>query len=204
MRLMQSDLAPAGAIADTVGVSWLIRNGSVRRVTHGGNVSNLQLSTFLMAPKAGVAVTVMTNAGNGRFVAAEMERWAMERVAGLVEPPPVYVEVGSNNLTGYLGTFAGKLFEINVSARGKRLLLAARFNIDLESIPEEERDFVRKLVDPAPKAVDLGFLSPDRVAVMRGPTAGMRGEFLRPTPGGPVEWLRWGGRVHRRVAARPA
>jgi hypothetical protein len=88
--------------------------------------------------------------------------------------------------------------------RGSRLLLTARFNIDLESMPEEERDFMGKLLAAKPKPVNLGFVSRDRVVVMGGPTAGMRGEFLRATPGGPVEWLRWGGRVHPRIAARPA
>ena len=198
MRLMQSDLAVAGAIADSVGVSWLIGDIGVRTVAHGGNVSNLQLSRFLMVPERDFAVTVLTNSGNGRLLGDELERWALRRCLGVVEPAPVFAEVDRNTLAEYAGSYSAKLSHIEVAVRGARLLLTTRYNIDLDEVDEDERPAVRKLLAARPKPIELGVTAPDRVAVVRGAEAGLRGEFGRDTPGGPVRWLRWGGRVHAR------
>ncbi len=200
MRLMQSNLAPAGTLADHVGVSWLIRDAPVRTVAHGGNVSNLQLSTFAMVPEHDVAVTVLTNAGNGRLVGNEVERWALQRFTGAVETPPVFADIDPNDLKQYEGTYTSRLSELQVVARGRRLLLTSRFNLD--TIPESERETLRALLAVKPKPVELGLVAPDRAVVSRGPSLGVRGEFLRESPNGPVCWMRWGGRVHRRQVSR--
>jgi CubicO group peptidase (beta-lactamase class C family) len=198
MRLMQSDLAPAGTLADTVGVSWLITDiGGVRSIAHGGNVSNIQLSSFRLVPSLGFAVTVLTNAGSGRLLHDHVERWAMARFAGVVEPAPVFVDIGSNGrLAEYAGTYTAQLTKLEVTAHGRSLRLTSRYNVDLDTLNDAEREMVRQMLARAAKPLELRFTAPDRVAVARGASAGARAEFLRATPDGPVQWLRWGGRVH--------
>jgi CubicO group peptidase (beta-lactamase class C family) len=200
MRLMQSNLVPAGTLADHVGVSWLISDSPVRTVAHGGNVSNLQLSSFVMVPEHDLAVTVLTNAGNGRLVSDEVQRWALQRFTGTVETPPVFADVDPNDLKQYEGAYASKLSELEVVARGRRLLLTSRYNLD--AVPESDREALRALLAAKPKPVELGLVAPDRAVVSRGPSLGVRGEFLRESPKGPVCWMRWGGRVHRRQVSR--
>lgn len=179
MRLMQSDLVEAGAIADHCGVSWLIGDtGGVRTVGHGGNVSNLQLSSFVMAPSRGFAVTVLTNAGGGRGVCDDVERWALRRYLGAERPAPVFVDVDKNSLAGYAGAYVANYSRIEITVRGSRLLLSQ-----------------------GSKPVELGLVAPDRVAVRGAASLGTRGEFLRNGRAGAVQWFRWGGRVHRRVGA---
>ena len=44
----------------------------------------------------------------------------------------------------------------------------------------------------------IGFHSQDRVIALEGPNEGGRASFIRDSDGN-IEWLRWGGRVHRRL-----
>ena len=199
MRLMQSDLAPAGTLADSVGVSWLVKDvGGVRTVAHGGNVSNLHLSTFLMVPSHGFAVTVLTNALAGRLVANDVERWALERFAGARESLPSPLSP-TPALGEYAGTFASKLSTVEVAVNGRHLYLTSRYNIDESALSDEEKTMVRALVSARAKPLKLALYQPDRAVVVNGSSAGSRGEFLRTTAGQRWDWLRWGGRLHRRV-----
>lgn len=206
MRLMQSDLAAAGVLADTVGVSWLIKDIGVRTVAHGGNVGNLQLSTFLMVPERGFAVTVLTNATSGRPVSEAVERWALQRCLGVAEPAPVWVDPGSNGIAPdeYAGSYASRMSRLEVVPRGAGLQLTSHWSVDIDQVDESEREMVRKLLAARPRPISLGFTARDRVAVRGAHGAGLRAEFLRESPGGPVRWLRWGGRVHLRTESPPA
>lgn len=203
LRLMQRPHVEAGTLADFCGISWLLRDlGGTRLVEHGGNVSNLQLSTFMLVPQHGFAMTVLTNAGNGRLLGAELERWALQRCLGIVQEPPVFVTVVRNGpapLQDYAGSYESKLSVLEVTLRGAGLQLSSRWNIDIDSVDESEREMVRRLLAARPRPLQLRFTAPDRVAVVRGAAAGTRGEFIREPAGGPVRWLRWGGRLHLRA-----
>ncbi|WP_037367294.1 serine hydrolase domain-containing protein [Amycolatopsis orientalis] len=72
---------------EEVGLSWLrLRHGDAQLVRHGGNVSNLQLSEFVMAPSEDFAVTVLTNSAGGGALGPRVVDWCLENVAGLPEP----------------------------------------------------------------------------------------------------------------------
>jgi CubicO group peptidase (beta-lactamase class C family) len=200
MRLMHSDLFPAGNFADSVGVSWMIRDvGGVRTVAHGGNVSNLQISTFLLAPAQSFAVTAMTNSTGGARLARDFEKWALERYLDARDELPELIHVDAADLAAYQGTYGAQLGRLEVAVRGRRLTLTSRFSVDMDEVPEEERELVRKMLAATPKPLTLGLFARDRVVVTGGPGAGTRGEFLRDRPRGAVRWLRWGGRLHRRT-----
>jgi CubicO group peptidase (beta-lactamase class C family) len=198
-RLMQSDLEPAGNLADAVGVSWLIKDiGGVRTVAHGGNVSNIQLSTFLMVPSHDMAVTVLTNATDGRRVADEVERWALERFVGVREELPPLLRPAPD-LSEYVGAYSSRLSKVEVASQNRHLLLTSRYNVDEQELSDEEKAIVRRLVSARARPQRLGVFAPDRAVVLSGPSRGLRVEFLRSDNGGGVAWLRSGGRLHRRL-----
>ena len=99
-------------------------------------------------------------------------------------------ERATDDLLGYAGTYEspGNRYELRLAAAG--LVLQADPKIALA-----ER-FERKPPVPAPAAV--AFCGPDRIVVLEGPTKDVQGEFLRDRDGA-IEWLRIGGRIHRRL-----
>jgi CubicO group peptidase (beta-lactamase class C family) len=199
LRRMQAPQFPAGNFADHVGLSWMIRDiAGVRTVNHGGNVSNLQLSTFMMIPERGFALTVLTNSGSGAALGAEIERWVLERYMTLAPTPPATVTLPATQLRAYAGRYESKLLVADITANGTALVLTSRFNISVDDVPEEERELVRQLLKARPKPVTLAPIGDDRVVA----DGGSRGEFLRPHPGTPVRWFRWGGRLLTRTRSR--
>lgn len=199
LRLMQSPQFPAGCFADHVGISWMIRDvNGVRTVAHGGNISNLQLSTFLMVPERGFALTVLTNSGTGAALGGAVESWVLEKYLGLKEQKPNLVDLPLDDLRAYAGRYESKLLRSDIELKGKRLSMTTGFNVKPEDFPEEDRELLRALLATKPKPVPLGLTASDRLVTL-GPGGGSRGELLRDAPGGDVKWLRWGGRLLARV-----
>ena len=200
MRLMQRDHFSAIGLAGTVGISWLIGEvGGVRTVAHGGNVSNLQVSSFLMVPSHDFAVTVLTNSGAGRQLHDEVEKWALKSYLGLTPTPPKVLEPGSVDLAQYSGEYASKLSIIDVKSVNGNLSLTPRWNLREQDFTGDERELVRKLMAEKPKPLKLRLTAADRAVVVDGPGAGTQGEFVREAAGGAIRWLRWGGRLNTRA-----
>ncbi|WP_051671106.1 MULTISPECIES: serine hydrolase domain-containing protein [unclassified Microbacterium] len=86
--LMQQPHLAAGPPIDAIGLPWLLsRHGSARVVMHGGNISDTQLSEFVMAPEEHLAVTVLTNSGSGKALGAQLVDWCFARLRGIEKPP---------------------------------------------------------------------------------------------------------------------
>lgn len=199
LREMQRAQAPAGCFADQIGLSWLLTDRDGHRiVAHGGNVSNISLSSFAMVPARGFAVTVLTNSANGRLVHDDVERWALEAFLGIRELEPETMDVSPAELRAYAGSYSSALQVVEVTLEGRRLKLASRYNIDPEDYPEEDRAEIKELLAHPPKPLMVGLAAPDVAVVVSGPGKGTRGEFLRDGKRGEVAWLRWGGRLARR------
>ena len=189
---MQRPQFVAGNFADHVGLSWMIRDlDGVRTVGHGGNVSNLQLSTFVMAPQRGFAVTVLTNSGSGAALGAEIESWVLDKYLRLTRPPERSVSVPEAARRAYTGRYTSKLFVADIAVDATGLTMTSHFNIDINDVPEDQRDMVRQMLGAKPTPVHLDMLGNDRVAT----EGGSRGEFLRQARDAPVRWFRWGGRL---------
>lgn len=189
---MQRPHFPAGNFADHVGLSWMIRDvDGVRTVNHGGNVSNLQISSFVMVPERRFAATVLTNSGSGGALAAEVERWILERYLGVAPKPPITLSLPADRLRQYAGRYESKLLAVDIAVGGSGLTMTSRFNVKLEDVPEEERDLLEEMLSAKPAPVKMGMLGDDRVVT----DGGSRGEFLRHNPAAPVRWFRWGGRL---------
>ncbi len=173
------------------GLSWrLTETGGTRFVSHGGGTIG-QLALFTLAPERDFALVVLTNSARGNFVHQAVSRWAYRTKLGIEEPEPAIEDVAVEDLSAYAGTYEspGNRYELRLDEG--RLVLQANPKVALAA------QFERK--PPLPPPAYVAFCGPDRIVVLDGPTKDVQGEFLR-DPSGTIEWLRIGGRIHRRLA----
>ncbi|MFI6291509.1 serine hydrolase domain-containing protein [Nonomuraea sp. NPDC050790] len=181
-ELMRSEHVAVGAPWTGVGLPWLLEEqGGVRLVTHGGNIGNIQLSTFVLAPEHGFAVTTLTNSGPGKVLGRRVTDWCLEHLLGAKQdddrltvraPTPEYA--GSYD--------AGQwTFEVDES-------LVARFVLT----PELVAAGVEGMPDMALALVGEG----DEVTMAADPRRAV-GRFLR-DDAGRIAFLHLGGRAARR------
>jgi CubicO group peptidase (beta-lactamase class C family) len=171
------------------GLSWrLTETGGIRFVGHGGGTIG-QLALFTLAPERDFALVVLTNSGRGNFVHQAVSRWAYRTKLGIEEPEPTIEERTVEDLAAYVGTYEspGNRYELRLGEG--RLVLQANPKVALAA------QFERK--PPLPPPAHVAFCAPDRIVVLDGPTKDFQGEFLRDRDGA-IEWLRIGGRIHRR------
>jgi hypothetical protein len=72
-----------------VGVSWLLQDHRDKRlVEHGGNVDNVQVSSFTLVPDENIVVTTLANAAGGGELGARIFEHIMTS-AGLPKPAPL-------------------------------------------------------------------------------------------------------------------
>jgi CubicO group peptidase (beta-lactamase class C family) len=195
LTAMRSHPGPGGTLLvelDGMGVSWMLRPSAegVRVVQHGGDLPGYH-SGFLMVPRRGFAITMLTNADSGPGLIHEFftDDWALRRFAGVSNLPAVPRTLAARALAPYEGGyvtaevgFDGVLVESGfpLVADGGRLVL--------------RQDGVTVFA--------LAFYRRDHVVVIdkTGQRAGLRADFIRGADGR-VVWLRLGGTLYRHVAA---
>jgi hypothetical protein len=160
-----------------------------RIVKHGG-ATNGHLSSFELVPARGYACTVLTNSDTGREARDTVAAACRKRFLGLEPDDVVPISVASEGLAEYAGTYRATLATIELRMEGDALVAQ-----DVSP----ERQFAERQHRPLPQApVSLVLASEDRAVVTSGPRTGERVEFLRGDDGA-LEWLRWDGRLARRV-----
>src|SRR6202043_3644935 len=93
LAYVQSPLAPAGSLADAIGITWQISDvGGVRVVGHGGSWCN-QMSVFRMAPERRFAVVVLTNAHRGAELHGEVAASALRHYLGAAPAEEEYLHL---------------------------------------------------------------------------------------------------------------
>ncbi|WP_020661994.1 serine hydrolase domain-containing protein [Amycolatopsis benzoatilytica] len=182
-KLMQAAQRPAALAIEEVGLSWLRqRHGGTQLVRHGGNVSNLQLSEFQLAPSEDLAVTVLTNSVGGSALGPRIVDWCLEHLAGLPSlesAPAVAVEPGE-----FLGKFETGALALEVTERDGSLW--AQMLLDSDS---------SDIVSPPP--FEVVFVGEDllaRATDTRRPSARFRRDGH-----GRVDALEFGGRTALRL-----
>jgi hypothetical protein len=177
-------------MCDAIGISWMLDTmGGERIVKHGG-ATNGHLSSFELVPARGYACTVLTNSDTGREARDTVAAACRKHVLSLEPDPIVPMTLSAEALAEYAGSYRATLATVEVHAEGAGLVAA-------DASPE--RQFAEREHRPLPQEpARLAFVAPDRAAVVNGPRTGERVEFLR-GGGGEVEWLRWDGRLARRV-----
>jgi CubicO group peptidase (beta-lactamase class C family) len=190
LRWMQQPLAPAGSMADAVGLSWLLSTvGGEASVAHGGATYS-QLSAFRMIPARGFAITVLTNANRGGELHRDLVNWALEHYLALRTPEPQVEQRSAAALAAVAGRYVARLSQLEVTVDGDAL--------QVQFIPQG--GFPDKDSPPGPQMPPsrLAFVGDDRLLFVEGPAKGGRVELGRDETGN-VTWLRAGGRIHRRV-----
>ncbi|MGE0600916.1 MAG: serine hydrolase domain-containing protein [Dehalococcoidia bacterium] len=188
---MQQVQRPAGSMCESIGISWMLdwAGQGERLVKHGG-ATNGHLSSFELVPGKGFAVTVLTNSDTGREARQTIADRCQEHFLGFGKPDPVAVAAPAN-LDEYAGTYRAVLATLAVRNEGGSLTV-------VDASPE--RGFAERRHRPLPlPPAALAFTGPDATAVLDGPRKGERAEFLRGA-GGQIEWMRWDGRIARRIA----
>ncbi len=188
MQEMQRDQAPAGGIADAVGLSWLLEDiGDVRIVAHGGTTHG-QLSAFAMVPEHDFAVTVLTNSTRGIEVYNPVVKKALEQFVGVTRAAPVpSAQNGTAPYDRYEGRFVDgfKTFAVDLKVQGRGL------KGSFEALgPDSE--------DPGLPPFRLELYDEDRVVIKGGRLDGFKADFVRDGRGR-VRWFRLGGRLLRRT-----
>src|SRR5262249_40441230 len=127
-------------------------------------------------------IAVLTNAESGEVLHREVTRWALQTFLGAAEPEPAIVPLDRESLDAYVGRYHGALGDLDVTAVDDSLTI--------RGIPPNG--------DPPSRSIRLGCVGPDRFIALDSRETGQRVEFLRDKVG-TIEWLRWGGRLHRRL-----
>ena len=188
IRLMRAPHAGRDLDARS-GLGWRLSEiDDVAFVGHGGGTIG-QLALFMLAPERGFGLIVLTNSARGNFVHEAVSRWAYRARLGVEERPPTIRERAADELADYVGTYdsPGNRYELRLD-QGVLILQAD------PKVALAER-FERK--PPPPPPARVAFCGPDRLIVLDGPTEHAQAELLRDREGA-IEWLRIGGRIHRR------
>lgn len=189
LRAMQKEQFYVGNLAEEMGISWMINTvDGVKFARHGGTTTG-QLSAFVMAPDEDFAVTVLTNSTAGRIVNREVVAWTIEHYLGICQPKPAAIKLDSEDLA----KFAGKY---RIEASGEFLEATSKNGRLVLKFPEPEPSDSQPV--PRIKPIPFDFVAPDKIVAAAGPYAGTRADFLR-SPTNRIVWLRFGGRLYRRV-----
>jgi CubicO group peptidase (beta-lactamase class C family) len=189
LKSMQTPSVPA-ASEGLMGLSWMLRDiEGVRTVYHGG-ATNGHMSAFWTVPDRGFAFTSLTNADKGGELNSELSTWVRKHYLGIVEPEPVPVHWGAEQLAAYAGEYemAGMKQVLALSVEGDGLLVRT-VDLDVSSFTDTPSD-------PPPPA-HIKPYAPDRFVILDGPGKGRKLEFLRDGDG-QLAWLRL-SRIYRRL-----
>jgi CubicO group peptidase (beta-lactamase class C family) len=176
-----------------VGISWLLnRFGSTELVEHGGNVSNLHLSSFSLAPELGIAVTTLSNAAGGRELGPTVVDHVLRSLGATPSPAPAGRPLPPTWREDYPGRYDAGLWSFVVSTDDKgRLTLEQRLHEDAPAVSPE----VRATFDVPPSPL---VLVDDDVVAPAGSPGKATGDFVRDTDGN-VQFLRYGLRLCRKL-----
>ncbi|MDP9101535.1 MAG: serine hydrolase [Actinomycetota bacterium] len=175
-----------------IGLSWLLNDrGGLRTVAHGGNNSNLFVSSFTLAPDEGFAITVLTNSRGGGSLGATLSEWAFERFLGrAAAPSPPTLPVTEQLLAEYVGRYDAGQWDLDVTARDGKLFIQMQLTDVAPDTPED----IRAAFTAPPSEYVL--TAQDVLAPATAPGLSS-GDFIRDADGR-VGWLRQGMRVARR------
>ena len=188
-REMQRLQLAAAPPFDAVGLTWLlVDTHGVRAVTHGGNIAGVQLSSLLMLPDLGFAVTSLTNAAPGRELGNEVTDWCLENVLGLSRDTPVGSHrLAEHQLPQYAGRYNSGIWGMDIEPQDGGLLASFSFNQQ----PDDE-------VAVLPPPLRLEFGRSDEVVLAAKPDD-VFGRFERDGAGTVVRLLCQGRATHRVV-----
>jgi hypothetical protein len=156
-------------------------------MSHGGSM-RFQTSRLVIAPERGVAFVVLTNSERGSELIDRVAKVTLREYLGVAEPEPEAVPGDRAALLPYEGTYCAALTTYTLYLDGDTLWLRAERNREM---PGED------ISSPIPPTRLALTAQPDVLLALDPPFEHAQAEFLR--EGGEIAWLRFGGRVNRRV-----
>lgn len=199
LRTMRSNPGPGGTLVaeiDGAGVGFFLRRTAegVPVIMHGGSWAG-QFSGFFFVPQRDFAMTMLTNSDGGAQLRMELfyDDWALQRFAGLHNPPAAPMRLAPARLAAYEGTYRNRAIDEAGNWRETVLMVyaddgALRGELALGGVSSE---------------IGLTFYRDDYVLVERNggdPPGSYRANFVRDADGG-VAWLSFGGRLYARQEA---
>lgn len=190
-RRMRKPLAPMGwALADAVGVTWLLdQYGKTTVAKHGGSI-NGHMSEFVTVPDKQFALVVLTNGVRGHELGSVVIKWCLTELLGLKRPEPPVLTLAQDALADFTGRYRTTVGDYVVTTENGGLLLTIEPSKELLEVDPS-------IASQLPPPVPLGFVAKDRAVVQGDYIPGSRVEFLRDADGA-VEWMRFGGRITKR------
>ena len=168
---------------EDIALDWAERDsGGARSIGHGG-VTAGYISDLVIVPDHDVAVIGLTNATNGAIVNQTIRRWALQRVAGLVERDPEPDPTSRPDAASYLGCYLHPFADLTVAAG----------DLDATLVVSAEQRDIDGWRPPADEPVTCGFLADDHIVSLDHDETARVGRFGLDGDGR-AEWLLWGGR----------
>jgi CubicO group peptidase (beta-lactamase class C family) len=190
-RRMQASVLKKHGTDEEMAVTWHISHaGGLRRVGHGGATVGQQ-ANLTMVPDRHFAVVVLTNSSSGSRLHQEVTRFAMKEFLGVEDRDPEPL-TSQPELADYTARFTRPFADVVVSVENGTL--------HLQSIAKRGFPNASAPVPPPGPKVPYAFYSKDRAIATGGPARGARIDFIRSNDGR-IEWVRVGGRIHRRSGA---
>ncbi|HEX5415860.1 MAG TPA: serine hydrolase domain-containing protein, partial [Chloroflexota bacterium] len=120
---MHAPLAPAGAQAEAIGVTFqTVDIAGIRTIGHGGSWCN-QLSVFRLAPEQRFAVVALTNGHRGAEVHGEIVQSALRAYLGARPAEPRYLTLSGADLAAYEGRYDALLDDVELKVKDETLVL---------------------------------------------------------------------------------
>lgn len=187
-RQMLRELRTPAGLGGYIGLTWFTRDvGGIRLMSHDGSM-RFQTSRLLIAPERKFALVILTNSERGSELIDRVAKTALRAYLGIAEPEPQAVPADRAALAPYEGTYRGALATYTLAFEGDDFRLRAERN---REAPGED------ISPPIPPTRLALTTDSDVLLALDPPFEHARPEFLR--EGGEIVWMRFGGRVNRRV-----
>jgi CubicO group peptidase (beta-lactamase class C family) len=188
---MQAVVVKKHGTDEEMAVTWHINHaGGVRRVAHGGATTGQQ-AVLTMVPDRQFAVVVLTNSSSGSRLHQDVTRAAMKEFLGVIDRDPE-PSAAQPAMAEYAARFSRPFADIVVTVESGTL--------HVQSIAKRGFPNASAPVPPPGPQVAYAFYAKDRAIATAGPSKGARIDFIR-NGDGRIEWVRVGGRIHRRTGA---
>ena len=175
-----------------MGLSWFVKDGRGPRILEHGGTTSGQCAWLTLVPEHGFALAVLTNHARGHALVGHVRERALADYAGVEPWSPVARELAPAELEEYVGAYEAYGGTVRLRLETGRLVLVIE---PKGGFPKPDSP-----PPPAPPPAAVEFTDDDAFYVPDGPLRLQRGRILRDGDGR-IEWLRFGHRIHRRLAA---
>lgn len=175
---------------ETRGLGWALNlAGGAQRVSHTGGTKG-QVSGLTFIAEHGFAVAVLTNANQGRHVRDAVTNWALKHYVAIDVPRPQPIAASEDELAAYAGRYSNPHNDVELALLCGRLVGQV---VQKRGFPTQDSP-----PPPPPPPASLALCEVDRLLVLDGPAKNETADVVR-RPDGSIGWLRFGGRIHRRL-----